>query len=127
MKFDILMGLPEVKEFWDDLCERFESDTLGNDEKIFKKLVKCLNFLKNNPKHNSLATHEIKPLSDRYGMKVWQSYLENKTPSAGRIFWIYGPQKQQITIIGIEPHPEDKKSTGYKKVKLSNLPLTESK
>ena len=122
MKFDILMGVPEMKEFWDDLCGRAENETLGNDRKLFKKFVKCLNFLRNNPKHNSLATHEIKPLSDRYGMKVWQSYLENRTPSAGRIFWIYGPGKKQITIIGIEPHPEDKKSKGYKKVKLSNLP-----
>lgn len=122
MKFDILMGEPEMKEFWDDLCRRAENETLGNDRKIFKKFVKSLNFLGNNPRHNSLATHEIKPLSDRYGMKVWQSYLENRTPSAGRIFWIYGPGKKQITIIGIEPHPEDKKSNGYKKVKLSNLP-----
>lgn len=29
--------------------------------------------------------------------------------------------KMEITIIGIEPHPEDKKNGGYKKVKLSDL------
>ncbi len=28
-------------------------------------------------------------------------------------------EKSDITIIGLEPHPEDKKSAGYEKVKLS--------
>lgn len=122
LKFEILMGVPEMKKFWDDLCEKADNNKLGTDKKLFKKLVKCFNFLGNDPKHNSLATHEIKSLSDRYGMRIWQSYLESKTPSAGRIFWVYGPKRKQITIIGIEPHPEDKKASGYKKVKLSNLP-----
>ena len=30
--------------------------------------------------------------------------------------------RSEITIIGVEPHPEDKKSAGYNKVTLSNLP-----
>lgn len=38
----------------------------------------------------SLHTHEIEPLSRRYGMKVWQSYLENKTSKARRMYWVYG-------------------------------------
>ena len=122
MKFEILMGIPEMKEYWDNLCNRAKTDKLGNEKKLFKKFIKALNFLRYDPKHNSLATHEIKPLSNRYGRKVWQSYLESKTPSAGRIFWVYGPDKNQITIIGIEPHPEDKKKSGYTKIKLSNLP-----
>jgi hypothetical protein len=53
-------------------------------------------------------------------MKVWQSYLENNKSAAGRLFWVYGPDKEDITIIGIEPHPEDKKN-GYTKIKLSDL------
>jgi hypothetical protein len=55
-------------------------------------------------------------------MKVWQSYLDNRTPAAGRLFWVYGPGKSEITIIGLEPHPEDKKRAGYEKVRLSELP-----
>jgi hypothetical protein len=55
-------------------------------------------------------------------MKVWQSYLDNRTPAAGRLFWVYGPGKNEITIIGLEPHPEDKKKSGYEKVRLSELP-----
>ena len=42
-------------------------------------------------------------------MKVWQSYLENKTSGAMRMYWVYGPDQKDITIIGLEPHSEDKK------------------
>jgi len=41
-------------------------------------------------------------------------------PRAGRIFWVYAPNKMDITVVGIEPHPEDKKKGGYKKIKLSD-------
>ena len=77
--------------------------------------------LSQNPQHPGLHSHEIPPLSRRYGMKVWQSYLENKTSSAIRMYWVYGPEKQDITVIGLEPHPEDKKHGGYNKVVLSGL------
>lgn len=53
-------------------------------------------------------------------MNVWQSHIESNKPSAGRIYWVYGPDKQDVTIIGLKPHPEDKKKAGYKKVKLSD-------
>jgi hypothetical protein len=122
MKFEIVMGVPEMQEFWEDLRQKAEASRLGNEAKLFKRLVKTLNFLRNDPKHTGLKTHEIKALTRRYGRKVWQSYLESKTPSAGRVFWVYGPNKGQITIIGIEPHPEDKKRGGYNKVRLSHLP-----
>ena len=88
------------------------------------KLVKTFNYLSQNPRHNSLNSHEIITLSQRYGIKVWQSYLENKIPSAGRMYWVYGPGKNQITVIGVEPHPEDKKNKGYDKVVLSGLPTS---
>ncbi|MGR3320139.1 MAG: hypothetical protein ACUZ8O_16860 [Candidatus Anammoxibacter sp.] len=123
MKFEILMGIPEMSKYWNDLCKRAENNKLENEIKLFRKLIKALYLLRDNPKHNSLSTHEIKPLTSRYGRKVWQSYLESRTPAAGRIFWTYGPNKHQITIVGIEPHPEDKKKSGYQKVKLSALPI----
>ena len=123
MEFKIRMGVPEMKDFWDDLSKRYKNNLLKEDEKKkFKKLVKSLTYLSRNPKHNSLTTHEIRPLSKKFGMKVWHSYIENKTPAGGRIFWAYGPSKKEITILGIEPHPEDKKRSGYETVSLSNLP-----
>ena len=55
------------------------------------------------------------------GMKVWQSYLENKTSGAMRMYWVYGPDQKDITIIGLEPHPEDKKNGAYDRILLSDL------
>ena len=68
-----------------------------------------------------LQSHEITALSKRYGMKVWQSYLENKKSDAMRIFWVYGPAQKEITVIGLEPHPEDKKKGAYDRIRLSDL------
>lgn len=112
-----------MQSYWEEMTEKEEGGKLGKEEKkIFKKLIKSLYHLSKNPKHSGLCTHEIKPLTQKMGIKIWQSYLENKTPAAGRIFWAYGPNKNQITILGIEPHPEDKKQRGYVQVKLSKLP-----
>jgi len=60
-------------------------------------------------------------------MKIFQSYLENRTPGAGRIFWAYGPDKGEITVLAIEPHPEDKKRGAYESIKLSSIPPTDKK
>ena len=38
-----------------------------------------------------------------------------------RMYWVYGPQRQDITMIGLEPHPEDKKRGAYDKVVLSDV------
>ena len=121
--FKIRMGVPEMEAVWNDLAVRYEQGTLSIDEqKFFKKLVKTLGYLEVNPRHNSLESHEIAPLTRRYGMKVWQSYLENQTPAAGRIFWAYGPGKREITILAVEPHPEDQKHGCYDRIELSDLP-----
>lgn len=121
--FKIRMGAPEMEAAWNDLAVRHEQGQLSGDErKFFKKLVKALGYLEVNPRHNSLASHEIDPLTRRYGVRVWQSYLENRTPAAGRIFWAYGPAKGEITILAVEPHPEDQKQGGYDRIKLSALP-----
>jgi hypothetical protein len=61
----------------------------------------------------------------KYGFKIFQSYLENNTPSAGRIFWAYGLDKQDIIVLAIEPHPEDQKRGAYQRIKLSVLPAAE--
>ena len=123
MAFNLRMGLPEMAAFWDDLSTRKQQGKLGRDEeKFFKKLVKALGYLGENPRHNSLASHEIDALTAKYGLKIFQSYLENHTPAAGRIFWAYGPDKKDITVLAIEPHPEDAKRGAYQRIKLSALP-----
>ena len=123
MPFNIRMGIPEMEAFWNELSEKYTNNTISKNElKLFKKFIKILYFLSENPRHTSLQTHEIEALSKRYGRKVWQSYLENNKPAAGRIFWVYGPEQEDITVIGIEPHPEDKKRGSYDRIALSDLP-----
>jgi len=38
------------------------------------------------------------------GAKVFEVYVQNRTPGAYRLFWCYGPEKREITIIAITPH-----------------------
>lgn len=41
----------------------------------------------------------------KYTEDVFESYAQNNTPGAYRIFWHYGPKKKMITILAITPHP----------------------
>ena len=119
MQYEIHLGIPEMDELWQNL-NRKHADGSANkkEEKLRKQMGKAMWLLSQDPRHPGLRSHEIPPLSARYGTKVWESYLENDTPGAGRIFWVYGPGQGQITVIGLEPHP-DNKSNAYKKVTLS--------
>jgi hypothetical protein len=119
----IRMGVPEMAAYWESLSSRSDRNKLNRQEKAsFKKLVKTLDHLRHNPRHPGLGTHPIDHLTKRYGCKVWQSYLENRKPAAGRLFWVYGPGRGEITILAIEPHPEDSKRGAYDRIKLSSLP-----
>jgi hypothetical protein len=126
MTFRIRFGVPEIEALWRRLQEGSTTGTLSAaDVLLHKKLAKAILFLETNPRYPGLQSHEIEALSRRYGKKVWQSYLQNNTPSAGRVFWVYAPSDGDITIIGIEPHPESSKVRGYDMVKLSELPPME--
>ena len=122
MEYKIHMGIPEMKELWDDLCAKVKCGKASKpDEKLYKQLGKAMYLLSQNPRHPSLRSHEISGLTARFGIKVWESYLENNTPAAGRIFWAYGPQQGDITILSVEPHPNDAKSNAYKKITISQM------
>ena len=122
MRYDIHMGIPEMCAFWDDLRQSVLSGAASKtEEKLYKRLGKAMRLLSDDPRHPGLHSHEISALTARAGIKVWESYLENNTPSAGRLFWAYGPGQGDITILGVEPHPNDAKSHAYKKVTLSQM------
>lgn len=70
-----------------------------------KKIVKCLAWLESQPKHPGLHSHRYEDLDQAFGQKIWQSYVENRTPGAYRVFWHFGPGKSEITIVAITPHP----------------------
>ena len=121
MPYKIRLGIPEMEALWNSLEEKHRNGTAKKeDELLRKKMGKAMHLLSQNPRHPGLHSHEISSLTARYGIKVWQSYLENDTPKAGRLYWAYGPDKGDITIIGLEPHPDDK-SNAYKKVTLSSM------
>ena len=121
-RYTIRMGIPEMEAFWEGLVERRKANTLNSVEmKLFTSFGKAITNLSVNPRHPGLKTHEIKPLSKKYNLKIWQSYLD-QGKTARRFYWAYGPNQMEITILGIEPHPEDKKRGSYDRIKLSELP-----
>jgi len=84
-------------------------DELKGDKskkKILKAVIKSIKFLAQSPKHPSLKTHQYHSIAPVYPrQKVWEVYAQDKTPAAYRVFGCYGPEKNQITIISITPHP----------------------
>lgn len=72
---------------------------------ILKAVVKSLKLMGANLKHPSLNTHKYDEMKGPDGEDVFESYAQNNTPGAYRIFWHYGPQKKMITILAITPHP----------------------
>ena len=74
---------------------------------IQKKVDKQIRLLTANPRHPSLQTHVFHSLAHPYhpAEKVFEAYVQQHTPAAYRLFWCYGPQKSQITVLAITPHP----------------------
>ena len=73
--------------------------------KRFKAVRKALGYLETNPRYPSLNTHKYNSISGPNDEEIFEAYAENKTPAAYRIFWYYGPNKKDITIVAITPHP----------------------
>ena len=127
MAFSIVMGIPEMLSYWQSLQSKVDNGSATKEEsKTYKLLHKTLSQLSSDPRYPGLHTHEIDELTNRYGVKVFQSYCENRNPRAMRIYWVYGPRKDYITVIGVEPHPNDSKSNAYKKIRLSRMGEVES-
>ena len=74
---------------------------------LVKQVKKSLGYLQTNPRYPSLRTHVFHSLPHPYHPKekVFEAYVQHRTPAAYRIFWCYGPEKRQMTIIAITPHP----------------------
>lgn len=71
----------------------------------FKAVSKSLRYLAADPSHPSLKTSSFYSQTGRNNEKLFHSYAQNNTPSAYRIFWFYGPNRRQITVTAIVPHP----------------------
>ena len=73
--------------------------------KKLRKVRRALGKLQADPRYPGLQSHKYSSLKGQAGEEVWDSYVENNTPSAWRIFWHYGPGSDGITILTITPHP----------------------
>lgn len=70
-----------------------------------KAVESAIGKLQTNPRYPGLNTHKFGGMIGPNGEEVFEAYAENNTPGAYRIFWVYGPGKNTITIIAITPHP----------------------
>jgi hypothetical protein len=86
---------------------RAEKTKSSKQEGLFKQVAKAVELLGVDPRHGSLNTHPYDSLEHPFDPrgKVFEAYAQNKTPGAYRVFWCYGPEKGEITIIAITPHP----------------------
>ena len=81
---------------------------------VLKQVRKTLGYLETNLQAKSLQTHPHHSLTRRYGRKIFESYIQQDTPGAYRVFWHYGDDELNnkgkripiITITAITPHPE---------------------
>jgi len=87
--------------------ERDKKSKASKAQGLFKQVDKCIRLLLENPRHPGLSTHEYDSIPHPYdkGGKVLEAYVQNRTPGAYRLFWCYGPEKGDITILAITPHP----------------------
>lgn len=72
---------------------------------LLKQVRKALAWIETNPKYPALNTHKYHDMFGPNGQEIFESYAQNNTPSAHRIFWYYGPGRGIITIVAILPHP----------------------
>jgi hypothetical protein len=78
----------------------------SRDKKIvFKTVRKVFGLMETNLRHPSLHTHKYDAITGPNKEDVFESYAQNKTPGAYRVFWHYGPGKGKITILDVSPHP----------------------
>lgn len=95
--FELLFStdaLDQTREIMDD----------SSRDGLRRQLKKAFRFLAENPNHPGLRSHPIAQFDDVFGSKVFSSYVQNNTPQAHRILWVYGPKARQITIVAVVPH-----------------------
>lgn len=98
MSFEIIIG-PEADQQLQDLA----ADKAN--QAAYKAVSKAIKLMAQDPHYNSLNSHPYSSMQGPNGEKVWESYAQNNTPAARRIFWYFGPGQGEITILAILKHP----------------------
>ncbi len=91
-----------TKEFKEQL-QKIRDD--GSKPHLIWQVKAAIIKLAHNPKYPGLNSHIFDSFSRHYGREVWESYVQNRTPGAYRLFWHYGPGKKDITLVMVTPHP----------------------
>ena len=92
--------------FLDEAKTQLEALRKSADKaKRYKAVLKCLGYLEANPRHPGLRTHKFLSKHGPAGEEVFEAYAENQTSAAYRVFWCYGRERGEITVIAITPHP----------------------
>lgn len=95
-----LLYTPEAQAIIKDLAGRSQYAAK------YRKIRKALRLLKEiGPSHPGLYSHPYQSIPGPGGVSLWEAYVENRTPSAWRIWWIYGSTADTITIVTLGPHP----------------------
>ncbi|MEV6973234.1 hypothetical protein [Kitasatospora sp. NPDC093806] len=95
----------------DETLNRLETGPKADPVKL-KKVRKALARLEANPRYPGLNSHQYEAFPGYTAEKVWDSYVENHSPSAWRIYWMYGPDEKTdqgeplsvVTVLVIGPH-----------------------
>lgn len=98
--------MPFVLRFTKEAVRTLE-DLKRRDERKYRKVGRCLVKIAADPRSPGLNSHLIRSMTCPEGRPVWESYVENNTPGAWRVFWCYGPDEPEvpiITVIAITPH-----------------------
>lgn len=100
--------------FSDDAEDTLERLVAGGNATLskLKKVRRTLGRLQMDPRYPGLRSHQYENFPNLPNEKVWDSYVENQTASAWRVYWMYGPNEKDengveiavITVLLIGPH-----------------------
>ncbi len=99
--------MPAFELLWTEQADEqfLELKRNGPQDKFIKVCKTLENLTQHGPKYPGLRSHKYKSIKGPSGEDVWESYVENRTAGAWRIWWMYGPRPDVITLIKIGKHP----------------------
>ena len=72
----------------------------------FKKAKKAVRLMREvGPHHPGFCTHPMRTLLGPDRKTIFNSYVENRTPGAWRMYWIWADEDQTVVyVVSIGPH-----------------------
>lgn len=98
------MNPPAGVEFSPDVDQWFRSAEHVPALRVkFKKAKKAVRLMRDvGPHHPGFETHAMKTLKGPDDLTIWNSYVENHTAGAWRMYWVW--KGSIVYIISIGPH-----------------------